>query len=149
MREAIDWSVPFLPEEKPRHLLGIGEVDDIFDAIERGIDMFDCVIPTRFGRYGIVFVAPPEGNLKSRFRIDLSKTLFAKDKSPIAKDCLCYTCQNFTRGYLHHLFRANELLAYRLASYHNMFFINDLVAKIRNSILDDDFDKLRKFWLRS
>lgn len=148
MREAIDWSYPFLPEEKPRHLLGIGEIDDIFDVIERGMDTFDCVIPTRFGRYGIVFVTPSEGNMKNRFRIDLSKSLHSKDQEPILKDCGCYTCQNFTRGYLHHLFRANELLVYRLASYHNMFFINDLVKKIREAILKDQFQKLKAKWLQ-
>ncbi len=147
MRDAIDWTYPFLPEEKPRHLLGIGEIDDIFDVIERGMDTFDCVIPTRFGRYGIVFVPPKEGNMKNRFRIDLSKTLYSKDQQPISKDCSCYTCQNFTRGYLHHLFRANELLAYRLASYHNMFFINDLVKKIREAILEGRFQNLKKEWI--
>lgn len=73
--------------------------------------------------------------------------IIAKDQSPIAKDCSRYTCQNFTRGYLHHLIRANELLAYRLASYHNMFFINNLVKKIRDAILGDRFQKLRKEWL--
>jgi queuine tRNA-ribosyltransferase len=148
MRQAIDWSYPFLPEDKPRHLLGIGEVDDIFDVIERGMDTFDCVIPTRFGRYGIVFVDPPVGNLENRFRIDLNKTLFAKDKSPISKSCLCYVCLNFTKGYIHHLFRAQELLAYRLASYHNMFFINNLVKKIRFAILEENFQKMKGEWLK-
>lgn len=148
MRQAIEWSYPFLPEDKPRHLLGIGEIDDIFDVIERGMDTFDCVIPTRFGRYGIVFVNPPVGNLKNRFRIDLNKVIFAKDKSPIDKNCLCYVCQNFSRGYLHHLFRAQELLAYRLASYHNMFFINNLVKKIRESIPNEGFQKIKEEWLK-
>lgn len=147
MRQAIDWSYPFLPENKPRHLLGIGEIDDIFDVIERGMDTFDCVIPTRFGRYGIVFVDPPVGNLKNRFRIDLNKVTFAKDKNPIAQDCLCYVCKTFTKGYIHHLFRAQELLAYRLTSYHNMFFINNLVKKIRETILEDRFQNLKKDWL--
>lgn len=147
MREAVDWSYPFLPENKPRHLLGIGEVDDIFDVIERGMDTFDCVIPTRFGRYGIVFISPPVGNLNNRFRIDLNKVAFSKDQSPIDKGCLCSVCQNFTRGYLHHLFRANELLAYRLASYHNMFFINNLVKEIRESLLEDRFVQMKKEWL--
>lgn len=147
MRDAIDWSYPFLSENKPRHLLGIGEIDDIFDVIERGMDTFDCVIPTRFGRYGIVFVGPKEGNMKNRFRIDLSKSLHSKDQNPISKDCTCYACQDFTRGYLHHLFRANELLAYRLASYHNMFFINELVKKIRHAILEDKFQHLKRDWL--
>jgi len=147
MRQAIDWSYPFLPENKPRHLLGIGEIDDIFDVIERGMDTFDCVIPTRFGRYGIVFVGPPEGNIKNRFRLDINKTIYAKDESPISKDCLCYVCTNFTRGYIHHLFRAQELLAYRLASYHNMFFINNLVKQIRESILGENFQKMKQEWL--
>jgi queuine tRNA-ribosyltransferase len=147
MRQAIDWSYPFLPENKPRHLLGIGEIDDIFDVIERGMDTFDCVIPTRFGRYGIVFVDPPVGNLENRFRIDLNKTLFAKDRNPISEDCLCYVCRNFTRGYIHHLFRAQELLAYRLASYHNMFFINNLVKKIRIAINEENFQKMKQEWL--
>jgi queuine tRNA-ribosyltransferase len=148
MRQAVDWSYPFLPENKPRHLLGIGEIDDIFDVIERGMDTFDCVIPTRFGRYGIVFVDPPVGNLKNRFRIDLNKVLFSKDKNPISKNCNCYVCSNFTRGYIHHLFRAQELLAYRLASYHNMFFINNLVKKIRVSIRDENFQSFKEEWLK-
>lgn len=147
MRDVLDWVSPILPEKKPRHLLGIGEIDDIFTAIERGMDTFDCVIPTRFGRYGIVFVSPPEGNVKNKFRIDSNKTIFSKDKSPIAKDCNCYTCKNFTRAYIYHLFRAQELLAYRLASYHNVFFINNLVKKIREAILNDEFTKLKKQWL--
>jgi tRNA-guanine transglycosylase len=147
MRQAIDWSYPFLPEDKPRHLLGIGEIDDIFDVIERGMDTFDCVIPTRFGRYGIMFVKSPEGNIKNRFRLDINKTVYSKDKNPISKDCLCYVCKNFTRAYLHHLFRAQELLAYRLASYHNMFFINNLVKEIRQAILEENFQKMKQEWL--
>ena len=147
MRQAIDWSYSFLPENKPRHLLGIGEIDDIFDVIERGIDTFDCVIPTRFGRYGIMFVGPGEGNIKNRFRLDINKTIYSKDKNSISKDCLCYVCSNFTRAYIHHLFRAQELLAYRLASYHNIFFINKLVKEIRRAILNDEFTRLKKQWL--
>ncbi|MBF8250204.1 MAG: tgt, partial [Candidatus Levybacteria bacterium] len=79
--------------------------------------------------------------------IDLNKVLFAKDKNPLDQNCKCSTCRNFTRGYLHHLFRANELLAYRLASYHNMFFINNLVKEIRESILEEKFQSLKKEWL--
>ncbi len=147
MRDVLNWIIPFLPTDKPIHLLGIGEIDDIFDSIERGIDTFDCVIPTRFGRYGIVFVHPPEGNLRNRFRIDINKTKFSKDKRPLSKDCGCYVCKTFRRGYVHHLFRVQELLAYRLASYHNMFFINNLVKNIRNAILEGRFGKLKKEWL--
>lgn len=147
MLDVLDWVTPFLPEEKPRHLLGVGEVDDIFEIIERGIDMFDCVIPTRLGRTGFILVSPPDGNLKNRFRIDITKSEFAKDKRPLSGGCTCYVCQNFTRGYTNHLFRSRELLAYRLASYHNLYFINSLVAKIRSAILENTFGKLKKRWV--
>lgn len=147
MRDVLDWVYPFLPEEKPRHLLGIGEIDDIFDAVDKGMDTFDCVIPTRFGRYGIVFVSPPEGLAKNKFRIAISKSIYAKDQGPLSKECKCYVCKNFTRGYINHLFRVQELLAYRLASYHNMYFIVNLVKQIRESILEERFSELKKEWL--
>ncbi|MCL5439206.1 MAG: tRNA guanosine(34) transglycosylase Tgt [Patescibacteria group bacterium] len=149
MLRAVEWVVPLLPEEKPRHLLGVGEVDDIFEIIERGIDTFDCVIPTRLGRTGFLFVGPKEGNIKNRFRIDINKSVFAKDQEPVTKNCNCYVCQNFTRGYLNHLFIGRELLAYRLASYHNIYFINDLVEKIRNAILNGEFKKMKREWLEA
>ncbi|MEK7451138.1 MAG: tRNA guanosine(34) transglycosylase Tgt [Patescibacteria group bacterium] len=147
MQDVLDWVLPFLPENKPRHLLGIGEVDDIFEAIERGMDTFDCVIPTRFGRYGMIFISQPEGNLKNKFRIDIKKSAYAKDQKPLSKDCACYTCQNFARGYINHLFRSSELLAYRLASYHNLYFIVNLVRKIREAILEGSFQKMKKEWI--
>lgn len=147
MIDVLDWVEPLLPEDKPRHLLGIGEVDDIFNAVERGMDTFDCVIPTRFGRYGIIFAGKPEGNLRNKFRIDIKKTVFAKDKGPLCKDCECYVCKNFTRGYINHLFKANELSAYRLASYHNVYFLINLVSKIREAILNDEFEKMKNEWL--
>ena len=148
MRDVLNWVTPFLPEEKPRHLLGIGEIDDIFEAVANGMDTFDCVIPTRFGRYGIAFVSPPEGNLKNKFRLQLPKVAYAQDKNPIDKDCLCYTCKNFTRGYIHHLFRSEELLAYRLVSYHNVYFITNLVKRIRESIGNGSFAEMKDFWLK-
>lgn len=148
MMDVLDWIMPILPGEKPRHLLGVGEIDDIFKTIERGIDMFDCVLPTRLGRTGFILISPPEGNVKKRFRIDIAKSKFAKDKRPLCKDCDCFVCQQFTRGYIHHLFRVKELLAYRLASYHNLYFVTNLVSKIRNAILDGRFNRFRKEWLR-
>lgn len=147
MRDVLDWVIPLLPEEKPRHLLGIGEVDDVFSAVENGIDTFDCVIPTRFGRYGIIFSGAPEGNIKNKFRIDLNKRIFATDQGPMCKNCNCYVCKTFTRGYIHHLFKANELSAYRLASYHNVYFLINLVNEIRKSIIDGNFDKMKQEWL--
>lgn len=147
MRDALEWTVPFLPESKPRHLLGIGEIDDIFDAVEWGMDTFDCVIPTRFGRYGIAFVSPPEGNVANKFRLQITKIIYARDERPLANDCLCYVCQNFTRAYIHHLFRAEELLGYRLVSYHNVFFLTHLVKQIREAILEGRFGQLKDEWL--
>ncbi|KKR76847.1 MAG: hypothetical protein UU21_C0003G0040 [Candidatus Levybacteria bacterium GW2011_GWA2_40_8] len=147
MYEVINWTVSNIDEEKPRHQLGVGEVDDIFEIIERGIDTFDCVIPTRLGRMGHVFVYPPEGNKRNRFRFDITKSKYASSKEPLTRSCQCYVCQNFTRAYINHLFRARELLAYNLATYHNVWFINNLVKQIRESIFQNSFQILKKSWL--
>jgi queuine tRNA-ribosyltransferase len=147
MRSVLEWTTPYLPEEKPKHLLGIGEIDDIFAAVERGMDTFDCVIPTRFGRYGIVFASPAEAEGRGRYRLDMNKTKYATDNKPINSDCPCYTCKNFTRAYIHHLFKSNELLAYRLASYHNLYFVVNLTKKIRESIVAGTFEVLKKEWV--
>ena len=145
--EVIEWTVEELDDEKPRHLLGIGEVDDIFEAVERGIDTFDCVIPTRLGRMGHVFIYPPEGNVRNRFRYDITKSKFATDKKPIDPKCQCWVCQNFTRAYINHLFRSRELLGYTLATYHNVYFMVNLINQIRQSILDQKFERLKKKWV--
>lgn len=145
--EVIDWTVSVSTPGKPRHLLGIGEVDDIFEAVERGIDTFDCVIPTRLGRMGHVFVSPPTGNVKNRFRYDITKLKFATDKKPIDPKCDCYICQNYSRAYINHLFRSRELLAYNLATYHNVYFLTGLTSQIRESILAGKFAKLKKAWI--
>lgn len=147
MRNAIAWTVPHLPEDKFRHVLGIGEVDDIFDAVELGTDTFDCVIPSRLGRTGFVFVHPPEGKLSNRFRIDLTKSTYLRSQDAIDPGCDCYMCKTFKRGYLHHLFRSRELLAYRLATYHNIYFLMDLTRKIREAIIDGRFQQLKSTWL--
>lgn len=145
--EVIEWTVPNVSEDKPRHLLGIGEVDDIFEGVERGIDTFDCVIPTRLGRMGHVFIAPPTGNVRNRFRYDITKSKFESDKNPIDPNCECYVCKSFSRAYINHLFRSRELLGYTLASYHNVHFLVNLTAKIRESILDGKFFSLKKQWI--
>lgn len=147
MLDVLDWTAPYLPKEKPRHLLGVGEVDDIFEITERGIDTFDCVIPTRMGRTGFAFISPPEGNLKNRFRIDIAKSKWQTSKLPLDKNCACVVCKNYTRGYINHLFRSRELLAYHLLSYHNTYFIINLTKKIRQAILDDKFQAFKKSWL--
>lgn len=145
--EVIEWSIAELDDEKPRHLLGIGEVDDIFEGVERGIDTFDCVIPTRLGRMGHVFVSPPEGNVKNRFRFDITKSKFASDLSPIDPNCDCYVCKSYPRAYISHLFRSKELLAYTLASYHNVYFMVTLTNRIREAIVDQKFNFLKKAWI--
>lgn len=147
MYDVVNWTVENVEDEKPRHMLGIGEVDDIFELVERGMDTFDCVIPTRLGRIGHVFAHPPIGNKKNRFRFDVSKSKYASDKGPIDPNCDCHTCQTYSRSYLNHLFRAHEILAYNLASYHNIYFMVNLTKKIRESLLNGSFANLKKEWL--
>lgn len=153
--EVVEWTVSELDEDlpagrqdKPRHLLGIGEVDDIFEAVERGIDTFDCVIQTRLGRMGHVFTSPKEGNVKNRFRFDITKSKFATDLKPIDENCGCYVCKSYPRAYINHLFRSKELLAYTLASYHNVYFTVHLTDKIRESIIAGNFEKLKESWIK-
>ena len=145
--EVVEWTASCLDDDKPSHLLGIGEVDDIFEAVERGIDTFDCVIPTRLGRMGHVFVSPREGNVKNRFRFDITKSKFARDLNPIDSNCDCYVCLTYPRAYINHLFRSKELLAYTLASYHNVYFTVNLTNKIREAIVDGKFASLKNSWI--
>jgi len=152
MIQVLDWVMSVLAKNKnvrPIHLLGVGEIDDIFAAVERGVDMMDCVMPTRLGRMGHVLV---KQNAKREtrnegFMVDITKSVFADDPRPINEDCDCYVCKNFSRAYLNHLFRARELLAYRLATYHNLYFMENLFAKIREAIKKGEFLKLKKQWL--
>ncbi len=136
MDTAVGWVNAILPEEKPRHLLGIGEPEDLFGAIENGCDTFDCVSPTRAGRNGTLYTADGKLNIMNACHV--------KDFSPLEKDCQCYTCKNFTRAYLAHLFRAKEMLAGTLASIHNLHFIVNLVEKIRQSIIDGTYAEFKK-----
>lgn len=147
MYEIIDWTTDIISREKPTHMLGIGEVDDIFEIIQRGIDTFDCVIPTRLGRTGFFFISPPYGTCRNRFRTDIDKPIYRQDSKPLDENCNCYTCQNFTRGYISHLFKSRELLAYNLLSIHNLYFLINLTKQIRQSILDDNFQLFKKKWL--
>lgn len=146
MYEIIDWTTDNISSQKPTHMLGIGEVDDIFEIIERGIDTFDCVIPTRIGRTGFFFISPPFGNVKNRFRTDIDKPQFRTDSKPLDEKCNCYTCKNFSRAYISHLFRSRELLSYQLLSIHNVHFLINLTKQIRESILNDNFSSLKKKW---
>ncbi len=120
---ALEWVIPLLPDERPRHFLGIGEIDDIKESVKRGIDLFDCVIPTRLARHGVLVTA--------KGRVTISQAKWRTDKNPPEKGCTCYTCQHFSRAYLCHLSRAKEILAIQLANIHNVFFYNQLMEKIR------------------
>lgn len=149
MYNVIDWSIKPLDETKPRHLLGIGAIEDIFECVERGVDLFDCVSPTRLARLGYLFISPSEkGNKENKFRIRISNPKYKLDKKPIDKNCECYTCKNFSKAYLRHLFILNDLTYHRLATYHNLFFYTDLFKQIRSSIHKDKFSKLKKYWLK-
>lgn len=146
--ETIGWVTPLLPEDLPRHALGIGEVVDFFECIERGADMFDCVSPTRRARNGSLYISPENGGkVGNKFVISLQRSEFIKDPLPIDPGCKCYTCQNFSRSYLRHLYMAGELLYFRLASIHNIHFMVGLVDKIREAIIDGQFEKMKKCWL--
>ncbi len=140
MSTACKWVNEILPEDKPRHLLGIGEPEDLFMGVENGVDLFDCVGPTRIARNGSVF---------TRFgKINILNEKFKNDFEPIEKDCKCSTCKNYTRAYLAHLFRAKEMLGATLATIHNVYFINKLVQDMRQSILENNFKIFRDNFLR-
>jgi queuine tRNA-ribosyltransferase len=140
MRQVVEWSVRELPEERPRHLLGIGDVDDVVHAVAAGIDMFDCATPTRVARHGTALVPDPE----SRWRLDLTKSEHRTSKEPIAEGCPCPACREHTRGYLHYLARAGELTAARLLTLHNLTFMRTLMTEIREAIEEKRYEDYRK-----
>ena len=139
MYTTVRWVNELLPEEKPRHLLGIGEPADLFGAVENGCDLFDCVAPTRMARNGTLHT--------KNGRINISNAMFRNDLGPIDDGCGCYTCKHYTRMYVAHLFRSKEMFAATLASIHNLYFIVHLVKNIRQSILDGQFKKYRAKFL--
>jgi len=130
MREVVGWALAGLPEEPPRHLLGIGDVDDLIHAVAAGIDTFDCATPTRLARHGTALVHEPS----SRWRLDLSKAVHRASGEPIDERCPCPACREHTRAYLHYLVRAEELTAKRLITMHNLTFMEQLMRGMRDSI---------------
>ncbi len=139
MHATLDLVTPLLPENKPRYLMGVGTPEDLINGIARGIDIFDCVLPTRLARHNAVF--------SSEGRLNLMNANFARDSHPIDETCTCYTCRTFTRAYLRHLIVAKELLAGTLLSIHNLHALIQLVNDIRESILDNTFDSKASAWL--
>tara|TARA_B100000700_G_scaffold280639_1_gene330705 strand:+ start:3005 stop:4117 length:1113 start_codon:yes stop_codon:yes gene_type:complete len=130
---------PKMPIEKPRYLMGVGDPVDLLEGIEAGIDMFDCVMPTRNARNGTLFTSSGKVNIKqSRYKLD---------SEPLDPECICYTCQNYTKSYLRHLFITKEILGMRLNTYHNLFFYLSLVRKARNAIKNQLFSKFKKSFI--
>lgn len=134
MYEIVDFTTDILPENKPRYLMGVGRPENILEAIERGVDMFDCVMPTRNARNAYLFTSQGVVTIKS--------AIYKDDFSPLDPNCDCYTCKNFSKAYLRHLFNAREILAYELATIHNLRFYLNLVKEARKQILNDTFS----FW---
>ena len=137
----LDDTIKFLPEDKPRYEMGIGAINDIFETVERGVDMFDCVLPTRIARHGTL--------MTSQGRINIKKAIYQNDFTPLDPNCDCYTCKNHTKAYLNHLFRNNEGLGSRLMSIHNLRFLIKLAEDIRQAIKEDRFLEFKEHVLSS
>ncbi len=137
----VEETVALLPENKLRYLMGVGSPEDIIQAVDRGIDMFDCALPTRVARKGALYTWQGRHNIR--------KSTYSRSQDPVDPDCDCYTCRNFSAAYLHHLFKCQELLAYRLATIHNLSFMNRLMNKIREAIINGTFSTFRDNFLAS
>lgn len=136
MNEVLEYTTPLLPKDKPRYLMGVGSPDCLIDGAIRGIDMFDCVLPTRIARNGTA--------MTSTGKVVMRNAEYAHDQNPLDKECDCYTCRNFSRGYIRHLLKANEILGGRLMTIHNLRFLQNLMKDIRQAIMDDRLLDFRK-----
>jgi queuine tRNA-ribosyltransferase len=139
LKRVVGWTAPHLPEDKPRYLMGVGLPEDILESVERGIDMFDCVIPTRYARSATLFTR--------RGKIRVTNKNYKRDFFPVDPSCTCYTCQNFSRAYLHHLFAANEVLSAVLSAIHNVTFYLQMMTEIRQAIADNRFMSYKQTFL--
>ena len=136
MNRVLDFTTPLIPENKPRYLMGVGAPDSLIDGVIRGIDMFDCVLPTRIARNGTC--------MTSQGRLVVKNAQYARDFRPLDEKCDCYVCRNYTRAYIRHLIKCDETFGIRLTSYHNLYFLLDLMKNVRQAIMDDnllEFDK--------
>ncbi len=138
MYEIIEFLAPLMPEDRPRYLMGVGDLLDVLVAVENGFDMFDCVMPTRNARNGTLFT--------SSGRISIKRTEFKADPNPLDPDCGCYTCRNYSRAYLRHLFLSKEILSMRLNTIHNLYFYLDFFRKMREAINKGAFKQFKKYW---
>ncbi|PLX97889.1 MAG: tRNA guanosine(34) transglycosylase Tgt [Desulfuromonas sp.] len=139
LKKVVDYTEPFLPENKPRYLMGVGLPEDILESIDRGMDMFDCVIPTRYARSATLFTR--------RGKIRLTNRRYRRDFFPVDPSCDCYCCRNFTRAYLHHLYNANEVLSATLAAIHNVHFYLNMVAAARDAIEKNEYSDFKNDFL--
>jgi len=138
MYEVVGWTTAVLPEERPRHLLGIGEIDDLIRGVELGVDTFDCAMPTRLGRHGMALVPDPA----ARWRVDLTKRVWRESDEPLMEGCPCPACEHgFTRGYLRYLARAREFTGMRLVTLHNLAFVSRVMQRLRDAIAGGTLDE--------
>lgn len=141
MNEVLDYTVPLLPKDKPRYLMGVGSPDALIDGVIRGIDMFDCVLPTRIARNGTC--------MTSQGKVVIKNAKYFDDFTPLDPECGCYTCKNYTKSYLRHLYKANEILSSRLLTTHNLYFLINLMKDVRQAIMDDRLlDFREEFFLK-
>lgn len=140
-KQMIDYAVEYLPKDKPRYLMGVGAVNDLLEGVARNVDMFDCVLPTRIARHGTL--------MTSQGRINIKKQEYKFDFTPLDPQCDCYCCTNYTRAYLHHLFRCNEGLGQRLMSIHNLRYLVSLMEQVRDAINNDRFNDFKDNYLNN
>jgi queuine tRNA-ribosyltransferase len=138
MHRVMCFTAPLLPGDKPRYLMGIGELGDVLKAVEAGFDMFDCVMPTRNARNGTLFT--------SRGKLSIKREEFKTDRGPLDPDCNCYTCRNYSRGYLRHIFLSKEILSMRLNTIHNLYFYLNFFRNMRESIIEERFVGFKERW---
>jgi queuine tRNA-ribosyltransferase len=135
MYDTVEWTIQFMPEDKPRYLMGVGTPEDLVENVSRGIDMFDCVMPTRNARNGTLFTSFGKVNIK--------KAMYTTDESPIDPECGCMVCQTYSRAYLRHLYRAREITYFRLGTIHNLYYYLDLMKQMREAIEEKRFDAFK------
>jgi len=136
MYDTVEWTTQFMPQEKPRYLMGVGTPEDLVENVSRGIDMFDCVMPTRNARNGTLFT--------SFGKINIKKAAYTTDEAPLDPECGCMVCQTYSRAYLRHLFRAREITYFRLATIHNLYYYLNLMKEMREAILEARFDTFKQ-----
>jgi queuine tRNA-ribosyltransferase len=136
MNHFVEFTAPLLPHNKPRYLMGVGTPEDLLDGIKRGIDMFDCVLPTRNARHGSFFTPDGKKNIKNKE--------FYEDSRPLVEDCNCFACKNHSRAYIRHLMKAKEMLGMRLCVLHNLYFYNHMMQEIRDAIEKNEFRQYKK-----